>query len=283
MAILERGVVEAFFPALNRRYGFMVLASKETVYFHINDGRLVRVGAESVSISAGSNEVREPSKGDILLFERSKNLKGIKAAPWCFATDWSCAQKELAARSIYRLMKQIGDFRITREAQEEWVGVDPANMPHALLQVRLNYEYRGGNNGGWIKYWFEEKKPGKDWVRVDAGQDPRQTSLRVGIVQKERMPLSVARRILTAATRNALLDEEFGDAELEWKVGSRVVATGYTSGVRATLIVRETHDFANTRFDDDDGSQELVKLGRPGKVDHNDSSEREEVFSDSHW
>lgn len=271
MATFERGVIKFFDSRKEKRFGFILLPSGDEIFFHFNEGRAVKVGLETPSLMAAP--AREPAKGDILLFERSKNRKGDKAAPWCFASDWKRAEQEIARRTVYRLMKQTGEFRITRDPQVAWQGTDTADLRAKFSAIRLKIEYKGGISG-WVKYWFEKKTPG-GWERMD-DCDPRDIYLDLGRVKKPDMPLKVAKGILATARRDNLVDDEFGDSEAFWSAGTRQVAQAYIRHYGATVTMKETEEYDVTRFRDAE-ADELVKLGLPGKVDHNDSGDPREI------
>ncbi|MSR78844.1 MAG: hypothetical protein EXS59_01735 [Candidatus Taylorbacteria bacterium] len=266
MTTLERGKVTKFFNTKERMYGFVVLSSKEEVFFHFSDMAAVGIGLEEPKFLA-SKPARKPAKGDVLLFERSKNAKGFKAMPWCFAADWAHAEKEIAARTVYRLIKQTSEFPIARDPQVEWEGTNTEELRTRFGGVKLGYAYKGGT-GGTEKFWFE-KKVSEEWVRLEHDDDPRKVQLNLGHVAKPYMPLQVAKNMLTTCSRNALVDDEFGDSEAWWEKNDREVATAYIRGYGASVTMGETDDYNCTHFRDAEGD-DLAKLGRPGKVEHND-------------
>ena len=193
--------------------------------------------------------------------------------PWCFAADWAHAQKEIAGRATYRLMKQTGEFRITRDPQVLWEGTDPQATLEKFGPIKPKLTYKGGISG-WQKYWFEQKTS-EGWQRVDDDYDPQGISLNLGRVTKPEMPLQVAINKLTTATKNSLVDDDFGVAELYWTKNERKVAQAYVRHYGATITMTETDEFETTRFRDAEGD-ELAKLGRPGKVEHNDAGDPRE-------
>src|SRR5688572_25605627 len=121
MTTFERGIVKFFDSRPEKRFGFILLPSQEEVFFHFNDGAPVEVGAAGPTINTTLRN-REPHKGDALFFQRSKNQKGAKAAPWCFAEDWERVEQEIARRTVYRLVKQTGGFHVKREPVVVWEG-----------------------------------------------------------------------------------------------------------------------------------------------------------------
>lgn len=274
MTTLERGKVTKFFNTKERMYGFVVLPSKEEIFFHFSDMAAVGVGLQEPRF-LNVKPARKPVKGDVLLFERSKNAKGFKAMPWCFAADWAHAEKEIAARTVYRLIKQTGEFRITRDPQVLWEGTDPAATLEKFGPIKPKLTYKGGISG-WQKYWFEQKMS-EGWQRVDDDLDPQGISLNLGRVTKPYMPLQVARNMLTTCRRNTLVDDEFGDSEAWWEKNDWEVATAYIRHYGASVTMKETDDYDCTHFRDIEGD-ELAKLGRPGKVEsNNDAGDPREV------
>lgn len=267
MTTLERGTVTKFFNAKDRMYGFILLLSKEEIFFHLNDMTAVGLGLDIPKFLMAKPD-RKPAKGDKLLFERSKNQKRFKAMPWCFAADWDRAEKEIAARTVYRLIKQTGEFRITRDPQVLWEGTDPAATLEKFGPIKPKLTYKGGT-AGWFKYWFEQKTA-EGWQRVDDSFDPQGIELNLGRVIKLDMPFQVAKNKLTTCRRDQHTDDDWDETEVRWTKGDQDVAQAYILHYGATVTMKETDEFDVTRFRDAEGD-ELAKLGRPSSLWNNDA------------
>lgn len=274
MATLERGVVNFFDSRSEKRFGFILLPSKEEVFFHFNDGAPVKVGATEPEMETSLRN-REPQKGDNLFFRRSQNRKGAKASPWCFAQDWERAEQEITQRQVYRLVKQEGAFHVKRKPVVVWEGYNLEELRQKFSQVKLGSLYiQGSAEGAWVEHWFEERIVGQ-WSFLDHQYDPRQLKIKRAPVIKIRMPITIARRELEQAMRHTLVDRVVGDAEVWWTSGGKPVAEAYDGRSKKSVVMVEMGEFACTTFEGKE-AQELMELGRSGKVEYNDSGDPRE-------
>lgn len=85
------GEVKWFNP--QRRFGFLVMANGDEIFFHYNDGRFPDVDEKGSSYGkptvlgpdGKSYHVPDPKPGARILFELAKGSEGrSKASPWCY-------------------------------------------------------------------------------------------------------------------------------------------------------------------------------------------------------
>lgn len=80
------------------------------------------------------------------------------------------------------------------------------------------------------------------------------------------MTFEEAKTLLSTCNRDELRDHAFGDREIYWtSVGGEEVASGYCGEGIVSATVGETYFIGEQ-------AAELVKLGRTGKVERNDST-----------
>ena len=276
MSTFERGIVKFFDSRAEKRFGFILLPSGEEVFFHFNDGAPVEVGVDGPTINTRLRN-REPNKGDALLFERSKNRKGAKAAPWCFAEDWELAEQEIATRQVFRLVRQSGGFRLHRNPVVVWEGHNLEVLRQMFGRIQLGLRHLPGTDE-WEEYWFEEKVAEAEteegeWRELDNDRDPRQIP-RVEQVRvvKPSMPFAVAKKELTTSNRNFWRNIE--NSSMWWTGGGKAVAE-IDNGSKERIIMTETGQYVSTAFGGRE-AQELMNLGIP--IGHGDGGEFDRIY-----
>lgn len=90
---MEIGIVKFFDSRKRMRYGFISVAGSGDVFFHFKDGENIKASHNGPRFCAGKL-IREPKKGDILVFERQIDSTGPKAVPWGYGEDFRRAEKE---------------------------------------------------------------------------------------------------------------------------------------------------------------------------------------------
>lgn len=265
MDTLERGKVKFFDSRDEKRFGFLLLPSGEEVFFHFNDGGPVEAGPTQ-PLFRTQLRPREPRKGDTLVFLRSSNRKGPKAAPWGFVDEYEQAEKEIDARPVYRLMKQEGGYRGKGKTVVVWEGHWLAELREKHSSVRLGLHWKEGTSQ-WAKHWFEARTA-DGWERHLEDLRNAQPTLEKKQQTKPKMPFAMAKRDLMRAKRNGTILDRDGlhQSDLNWTdSGNRQIATALSCRKVHLVTTMETGEYAETEFEEDE-SKQLIELGQPGRL-----------------
>ncbi|MFH1354342.1 MAG: hypothetical protein ABIH36_03570 [bacterium] len=161
---METGTVKFFKVNDRGGFGFIGLPSGKELFFQRNDGGRVEAGKDEPVIHTWC-QVREPKKGDLINFERSRNHQGPKAAPWCFREEWNRALDEIKKRPVYRLILQRG-HRVRGKANPQctWQGTYLPILRHMFPEgIPLTTQYSGDE---WFIFWFERQTDDGSWEHI---------------------------------------------------------------------------------------------------------------------
>lgn len=97
----EIGRVKFFDSRENKRFGFFRTAPGEEIFFHFNDGQTFEVSTYlETKVEWKDGRLRDPRRGDEIVFERAEGSKGPKACPWGFAEDYRKAMEVVGAEQV---------------------------------------------------------------------------------------------------------------------------------------------------------------------------------------
>lgn|SRR2546429_2750871 len=114
-----RGTVKFFDSRPGKRYGFIVREDGGEIFFHFEGGEFMKMGIEEPIFTGSSTVVkggetlrlREPQKGDVLVFQiDSSRGERIKASPWCYASSYDRLAAKMTTLPVYRLRVQHGTW-----------------------------------------------------------------------------------------------------------------------------------------------------------------------------
>lgn len=190
--MIEQGEVKFFDNRNGKRFGFLIVheggvPTEEEIWFHFNDGEFIVAGGKDPKFSGKATSehegktarLRDPKRGEVLVFQRSLGRKGDKASPWGYLPNWQEAEEIIANRPMYRVFKHQG-FRGEYKSDPEilWEGSD---LEELLKKYPLPTGSRSPgadplisfwshDDGPESKHWFERQEKDEPWERCD---DPR--------------------------------------------------------------------------------------------------------------
>lgn len=175
---MERGYVRSFFPAAERRFGFIRQEDGRECFFHAGGYRPLEVREDgSIAFLEEGYTERAPSPGDEIVFTPTQGGKGTKAYPWTYAEEHQAATAAAkviiaASRVAYRLVErydlagQTGEDKVTFEGTlKELERRFPRPADHRADELRTGF---GGSD--FSHYAHFEKRDGDVW---NACEDPR--------------------------------------------------------------------------------------------------------------
>jgi hypothetical protein len=195
----EYAFVKWFDSRDNRRYGFLhvavededrgFVATEEEVFFHFNDGQLVRPGGNVPELCGASGTVfggmphvmRDPKPGDLIMFQRKAGSQGrMKASPWVYKDHWDEAENVIAARPVYRARETMNSLGTKPgEPKVLWQGPDlqealkkfpvPARGRSISADPLIPY-WTDSDNIFEVRHWWEVRRPDGSWTPCS---DPR--------------------------------------------------------------------------------------------------------------
>ena len=192
---MEIGTVKWFDTREGKKFGFVTDEDGKEIFFHFNDGRLIRVNVTkrrpefsdepTFKTKEGIRRLRDPKPGDQIVFTRTQGYKGDKASPWCFKSIYDKAIEQVAKLpepTVYRVLETMNDVgEKSAEPKVLWEGSDleallarypvPSGRQSPSADPLLPY-WSDPDNIFETRHWFE-RKVGESWEQCP---DPRPLS-----------------------------------------------------------------------------------------------------------
>lgn len=94
---MNHGTVKFFDPNSDKNFGFIAVAGKKDVFFHLKNGKTMEEKNGRPEFSQ-KNVLREPKKDDAIIFEAVQSEKGPRASHWAFLEDYTRVMEAIASR-----------------------------------------------------------------------------------------------------------------------------------------------------------------------------------------
>lgn len=188
MRQMEYGTVDYFNDIGN--FGFLIvlnaddLPTGERLFFHYHEGYIFKAGHDSeirflgksnTKYKVNRNPLKQPEKGDKLIFVRGRGPKGDRVAGWGYAWQYDEVMTSIKQRPVFRLVRATSNCG-QQTTVVVWEGQDvsqlSASYPKYLRDGEvcdcLEAVLIDSGTSSW-RYFFEQKT-GDIWKRCD---DPR--------------------------------------------------------------------------------------------------------------
>lgn len=182
------GTVKFFDSRETKRFGFLKLDDGTEIFFHFNDGQIIRAGGQvpeftgksTVVVDGRPRGLRDPRLDDKIVFFRTSGTRGDKASPWGFQSQWLAAEATITKRPFYRVLELMTSTGQTPgEPKALWTGSDMSDLLRKFpvpsgnrspgSDPLLSY-YADSDNIFEIRRWWEIRRDDGSWERCN---DPR--------------------------------------------------------------------------------------------------------------
>jgi cold shock CspA family protein len=188
VSTIEYGIVKFFKD--DKKFGFVTVLdangdpTSTELFFHYNNGHFLREGTSEpdfryetgTMVDGRVKHIKEPQKGDKVVFVRGSSAKGDKVAKWGSAAQYDSIIECIANRPVYRLVRSGSNYGQDASGIV-WQGQDISDLsaehPKYLRYGKVCDSIEAGSADSGDMYWhfsIERQLPDGSWKSCN---DPR--------------------------------------------------------------------------------------------------------------